>query len=758
MPVVGQPLKQVNALEKVQGRAMYAGDLSLAGMLHARVLRSPLPHARIVSIDTRAALALPGVKAVVTGAEVPAQPWGVNHKQQFILARGVTRFAGEEIAAVAATTEDIAAEALDLIRVDYEELPAALEAVAALAEGAPLVHAGGNLAEELNIERGDVDAGFAAADLVHEAEYAVHSQYPGYMEPMATLAAQDGSGRLTVWTSTQSVFLARKRLAEALGRPVSSIRVIQPAVGGGFGGKIIEERSSLIAAFLATRLHRPVRLGLNRLEDMQSGCFSVPERIRLKMGMTRDGRITAKQVEILADCGAFAGLAPEVMVVTAMRSDNMQRIANVRTRARLAYTHTMPRGAFRGFGGTQMSFALNSHLDVMAKTLGLDPIEVHRLNALGVGETSVHGWKIGSCGLPDCLDQVRDGIGWEALRTRPKARGILRRGVGMAAAMHVSGNRSLGNWDGATILLRVNEDGRAVVQTAESDMGQGAYTMLAQLCAEELGIPIEHVTVQQPDTDVASFGLGSLASRVTIQAGNAMLTAARAAKATILEAASEKLGCPVEDLTLADGAVQSTVNANLFAPLPDICRFHIFRHGGEGIVVKATYDPATQMMNADHFGNIAPAYSFAAHAVEVEVDTETGQVCVLKSHLSDDCGRAINPLAVHGQSNGAAVQAIGWTLYESLQFEGGRLMNGNFADYTMPTADSVPILHSTIVESLDPNGPMGAKGASETAILMAAPAIANAIEDAIGVRITTLPITPEAILAALAAKAETADA
>ncbi|MCC0077023.1 MAG: molybdopterin-dependent oxidoreductase, partial [Rhodobacter sp.] len=595
------------------------------------------------------------------------------------------------------------------------------------------------------------------------ADYAVHSQYPGYMEPMATLAAQDGSGRLTVWTSTQSVFLARKRLAEALGRPVSSIRVIQPAVGGGFGGKIVEERTSLIAAFLATRLNRPVRLGLTRLDDMQSGCFSVPERISLKMGMTRDGRITAKQVEILADCGAYAGLAPEVMVVTAMRSDNMQRIENVRTRARLVYTHTMPRGAFRGFGGTQMAFALNSHISVMAHKLGLDPVEVHRLNVIRAGEISVHGWKIGSCGLPECLDQVRDGIGWEALRARPKGRGVLRRGVGMAAAMHVSGNRSMGNWDGATILLRVNEDGRAVILTAESDMGQGAYTMLAQLCAEELGIPIAHVTVQQPDTDAASFGLGSLASRVTIQAGNAMLKAAREAKATILQAASEKLGCPAEDLTLTDGVIQSTVNANLFAPLPEICRFHIFRHGGEGILVKATHDPATQMMDADHYGNIAPAHSFAAHAVEVEVDTETGQVRVLQSHLSDDCGRAINPLAVHGQSNGAAVQAIGWTLYETLQFEGGRLMNGNFADYTMPTAESVPAMQSTIVESMDPNGPLGAKGASETAILMAAPAIANAIEDAIGVRLTTLPITPEAILAALAdkidaAKTETADA
>lgn len=752
---VGQAIPQVTAREKVLGRAQYVADIKLPGMLHAKVLRSPYAHARILRIDSSAARALPGVKAVLTGADTPARMWGVAHKQQRILATGKVRFVGEEVAAVVAVDEETARDALDLIRVDYEELAPLVDPEQALSAGAPEVHPGsGNLADEIRIARGDVDAGFAQADIVHEATYQLHSQYPGYMEPMGTVAQVDGNGRLTVWTSTQSVFLARSRMAEALDRPVSTIRVIQATVGGGFGGKIVEERNSLIAAFLATHVDRPVRLINNRLEDFQGGCFSVPCKIWLKMGMTHDGRITAKDVKILADCGAYAGLAPEVMLVTTMRSDNMQRIENVRSLAQLVYTHKIPRGAFRGFGGTQMLFALNSHMSVMADMLGMDPIELHRLNAIRTNDTSVHGWRIGSCGLPECLDQVRDAIDWNAKRQRPKTDGVKRRGVGMAAAMHVSGNRTLGNWDGSSIVLKVNEDGRAFIMSAECDMGQGASTMLSQLCADGLGIPLSHVTVHTPDSDTSPYCLGSLASRVTINAGNAVLRAASQAKAQILDAAAQKLNLPAAELEIADGKVRSKSHPDVSATLPEICRFHIFRHGGEGILVHATYDPPTVMMDKDHYGNVAPAYSFAAQAVEVEVDTETGRVKIIDSYVSDDCGKAINPLSVHGQTNGASVQAMGWALYENLQFEDGRLMNGNFADYNMPTADSVPSLRCGIVECLDPNGPLGAKGASETAILPGAPAIANAVFDAIGVRITELPITPEKILAGLAAKGE----
>lgn len=750
---IGQDTPQVNARSKVLGRAQYTGDLKLPGMLHAKVLRSPHPSARIASIDTTAARALPGVRAVLTGADAPRTCWGVSHKERRILADGVVRFAGEEVVALAADTEEIARDALDLIRVEYEELPAVLSAEEAMDEEAPHIHPGrqNNLAHEIRFHRGDVDASFAQADLVHEATYSTHAQYPGYLEPMGTLATIDADGRLMVWTSTQSVFLARSRLAAALELPVSRVRVIAPTVGGGFGGKIIEDDNTLLAGLLALRTGRPVRLVNNRLEDFLAACSSLPERITLRLGMRRDGQIVAKDVHIVADCGAYAGLCGEIMHVTAMRSDNMHKLDNVRCHATLAYTNNPPHGAFRGFGGTQMLFALNSHIDTMARQLGLDPVDVHKRNAIRAGDTSVHGWKIGSTGLLECLDQCTKAVGWN---TAPVAAAhpAKRRGKGVAAAMHVSGNRTLGNWDGSTVLLKINEDGRAVVHTAEGDMGQGAQTMLSQIIANELKLPLGHVQVVAPDTDAAPYAIGSLASRVTIVAGNAALVAARAVREQMLDAAAQLLATTPDQCELDDGGVCLRSQPSQRKTRAEVVRQHIWRHGGQGLQVQGTWDPDTVMFDKDLYGNIASAYSFAAQAVEVEVDTETGQVSLLQSFVSDDCGKALNPMAVHGQSNGAAAQAVGWTLYEQLQLDQGRLGNGNFADYTMPTSDALPELRSGIVESNEPNGPYGAKGASETAILPGAAAIANAVFAAVGVRITDLPITPEKVLAALAAQ------
>ncbi len=750
---LGRPIPQINARAKVLGRAVYAGDVQLPGMLHGKVLRSPHPHARIVSIDASAALALPGVRVVVTGADSPVTPWGVHHKERYILAKGVVRFAGEEVLALAADTEDIARDAIDRIRVEYEVLPSQLDPEAALAGEGPFVHAGRTIAHEIAFSRGDVDSAFAGAFLVHEAEYATHAQYPGYLEPMASVARIDADGRLEVWTSTQSAFLARARLASALELPHSQVRVRQATTGGGFGAKIIEDANSLIAGLLALRSGRAVRLVNNRLEDFQAACSSVPERIRLRVGMDQDGRIVAKEVDIVAECGAYAGLAPEVMHVSAMRSDNMHRITNVRSRARMVYTHTPPHGAFRGFGGAQMLFALNVHLDEMAERLGLDPVLVHQRNAIGAGEVSVHGWKIGSTGLLDCIDQATAALQWTRKRASLPATGSRRRGVGLATAMHVSGNRTIGNWDGSTVAIRMNEDGRVLIQSGESDAGQGAMTMLAQIVAHELDIPLAHVHVALPDTDHSPWCIGSLASRVTIVAGNAAAVAARKVRDCLLDAAVHLFRAESADIELAGGTARLRADPARRATYPELVRAHVWRHGGEGIHVHGTWDADTVMPDDDLYGNISPAYSFAAQAVEVEVDVDTGRVSVIDSFVADDCGKAFNPTAVHGQSNGAAAQAIGWALYEHLQLDEGRQMNGNLADYTMPTADALPSLRSGIVESNDPIGPYGAKGASETAILPGAPAIANAIHHAIGVRVRELPITPERVLAALAAAA-----
>ncbi|MCK9507506.1 MAG: xanthine dehydrogenase family protein molybdopterin-binding subunit [Pigmentiphaga sp.] len=755
---LGKSTPQVTARSKVLGRAVYAGDVKVAGMLHGKVLRSPYPHARIVSIDASEARALPGVSVVLTGEDCPDAPWGVHAKERFILAKGKVKFAGEEVVAVAAETEEIARDALDLVRIEYEELPPLLTPEAALADGAPTVHDGreSNISHTINVEEGDVDAGFAASTLVHEETYSCHPQYPGYLEPMATVSTLDPDGRLLVWTSTQSVFLARDRLAKALQLPVSRVRVMQAMTGGGFGGKIVEDDNNLLCGLLTLKSGKPVRLVNNRLEDFLACPTSLPERITLKLGMDAQGRILAKAVTVLADCGAYTGLTAEVMHVTTMRSDNMHKLENVRSNATLVYTNNPPHGAFRGFGGSQMQFALNSHIHTMAEKLGLDPVDIHRLNAIEAGDTSIHGWKIGSTGLKECMRQCTEAIGWQAKRQRAPQTGVKRRGVGMAAAMHVSGNRTIGNWDGSTVMLKINEDGRVIVHSGESDMGQGAMTMFSQVVAHELNIPLSHVQMMAPDTDVSPWAIGTLASRVTMSGGNAAIVACRKAKEKLFALAAEKLSVAVEALELGEARVQLKADAGKGFSLAELARMHLWRHDGEGIQVLGTWDPKTDM-HQDVHGNIAPAHSFAAQAVEVEVDTETGQVKVVQSFVSDDCGKAFNPLAIHGQTNGATVQAIGWALYEHLQVEAGRIMNGNFADYTIATADAVPMLEGGLVESNDPNGPLGAKGASETAILPGAPAIANAVYDAIGVRITDLPITPEKILAALKAKHEEAD-
>jgi CO/xanthine dehydrogenase Mo-binding subunit len=553
-----------------------------------------------------------------------------------------------------------------------------------------------------------------------------------------------------VWCPTAGVFFARTRLAEALDMPQSRVRVIQTTTGGGFGGKNSEDANTPIAAWLAVKAGRPVRLVNNRLEDFLAAPASLPARVWLKMGLSKDGEIVAKDSIIIADNGAYSGLAPAMVHVTAMRSDSMHRLKNVRSHGRLAFTNKIPSGAFRGFGNPQMGFPLNSHLTVLAGMIGMDPLEVHLRNAIRTGDTSVHGWKINSGGLTECLQRARDAIGWKEKHGRKLGTGTRRRGVGIAAAIHVSANREIADWDGSTVAVKVNEDGRVTLITGECDVGQGSNTILCQIVAHELGIPVDHVTVNNPDTDVVPFCFGAIASRVTIVAGNAAIKAAREAREKLLSVAAEKLEAAPSDLTIENGMIHVVGVSGHGMPIGDAARLHIFRSGGEGIYTRATYDPPTVMSDkTTHYGNVSPGYSFAAQAVEVEVDTETGQVSLVDSFTADDCGKALNPMAVHGQTSGATAQGIGWALYEGYEYQDGRLANGNFADYTMPTADSLPDLRSSIVESNEPNGPYGAKGASETAVGPPPGAIANAIYDAVGVRINSLPITPEKVLKAL---------
>ncbi|MBI2882231.1 MAG: xanthine dehydrogenase family protein molybdopterin-binding subunit [Candidatus Tectomicrobia bacterium] len=752
--VIGKPLPQVNSPEKVSGKAQYVHDIQRPRMLHAKVLRSPLPHARIKAIDLSRARSLPGVKAAVAFADTPGLRWGPIYKEHYIFAKDKVRYVGEEVAAVAAVDEDAALEALSLIDVDYEPLPAVYDPEEALAEGAPLVHEDrpGNLARHIHIERGDVDRGFREAAVVHEAVYESPHQFQAYLEPIGTVAEVDSGGRLIVHAPTQSIYFTRELLAEALGKPASKIRVIQPVIGGAFGGKLNEDHNIHVAAFLALKTGQPVRLMNTRLEEFQASRPRMPARVYLKMGARKDGSLAAKETRIYGNNGAYSCLTLEVLLVTANRMDSLYRQENVRTDAYLAYTHLNPTGAFRGFGNPQMAFPLESHVDTLAEKLGMDPMELRLRNTIRTGETSIHGWYMGSCGIQECIEKAATRIGWREKRARRTdgEKGAVRRGVGMACGVHVSANRQLADWDGSSVALKVNEDGKATLLSGEGDMGQGAHTMMSQIVAEELGITPEDVTVSSPDTDATPFCFGGFASRLTMLAGNAVRKAAQDARRQLVEVAAGRLEVDGGDLELRDGFILVRGAPERRLSLSEAAKGAIFRREGQGIFAQATWDSPTQLADKKTFyGNVAPAYSFVCIAAEVEVDTETGQVKLSRLVAADDVGKALNPLTVEGQVHGEVVQGAALALLEHVVLEGGAMANGNLADYGVPRAESVPTVESLLIEPIDPNGPFGAKGCSETALVPVGAAVANAVYHAAGVRMTKLPIRPPDLLRAL---------
>ncbi|MEE8110717.1 MAG: xanthine dehydrogenase family protein molybdopterin-binding subunit, partial [bacterium] len=699
---IGRSIPQINSPEKVTGKALYTGDLPAHRALVGRVLRSPHPHARIVHVDASKARSLPGVKVVVAGADVPESPYGPIAKEHHILARQKVRYAGEEVAAVAAADDATALEALERIEVEYEPLPAVFDPEEAMKPDAPRVHEGrGNVAREIHIRRGDLQAGFREAAAVHEATYQTSYQSQVYMEPIGTLAEVDASGRLRVWSSTQSIYFTRELIAQALQIPVSHVQVIQPFVGGGFGGKLQEDPNAIIAAFLAKRAGTAVRLANSRLDEFQGGRPRMPSKITLKMGVRKDGTLCAKECRVIGDNGAYSGLAPEIILVTAFRGDNLYRQENLETEAYLVNTNKVPTGAFRGFGTPQIAFAMDESLDALAKEIGMDPVEIRLVNAIRQGETSVHGWYMGSCGLVECLQRAAKGIGWKEKRGKP-GEGPKRRGIGIGVGLHVTANRQLADWDGSTAAIKFNEDGKVNLISGEGEMGQGANTVLAQIAAEELGLNLEDIIITAPDTDATPFGFGGFASRLTMLAGNAVRKAAQDARRQLLSIASEQLETSPEDLDVKGGVIFSRAAPNRKMAVAEACRAHIFRRDGEGIYSRGTYDPPTVMADKETFyGNVAPAYSFAVQTVEVEVDVETGRIDVLRLVTADDLGRALNPLACEGQVHGCTAQGLGFALFENLHIEAGQVLNGSLADYLVPKAEGMPEMESILVETID---------------------------------------------------------
>ncbi|MFQ5911887.1 MAG: xanthine dehydrogenase family protein molybdopterin-binding subunit [Nitrospinota bacterium] len=754
--VLGKPIPSIESREKSMGMGEYVTDVVLPGMLWGKILRSPLPHARILHVDTSRALAHRGVKAVLTGGDLPPIPIGHNIHDEKILAADKVRYAGDEVAAVAAVDLDAAEEALELIRVEYEELPFVIDPIVAMADGAPRIHeAERNIAKEGVIARGDVDRAMKEADAVVEETFWTSAAHQCYMEPMAAVAEFDTNGRLTLHLGIQDPWIVKHDYAAPLQMDAGDIRVVHTFIGGGFGSKKMQ-CLHLIAAWLARKAGRPVRIDNTREEEFLATHPRVPMKIWTRLGARRDGAFLAKDADFIADNGAYTNEALAITGIASYRMDNLYRLPNVRARYRLVYTNKFPTGGYRGFGNPQGAFALESAIDMLAERLGMDPAVMRMKNFVQSGDVTVHGWKLGSVGVQDCLERAEAESGWSQKRD---AGGVPKdgkyRGIGVACCLHTSGFRgSFKDFDGSSATVRVDEDGRAYLLTGEVDLGQGSRTLFSQIVAEELGVGMEDIRVSGVDTDLTPMCLGAFATRTTTVGGHAVIRAARNAKEKILAHAAGELECRPEDLELHDGSIFVKGSPDRSVAFRAVARSMVLTQGGKPILGEGNFVPADVVIpdSETRFGNSSIAYPFAAQVAEVEVDAETGEVRVIQMWAAHDSGRILNRLTAEGQVEGGVLQGVGWALMEEFKFEGGRVANPNFYDYRVPTMSDFLPIHVDFVDNIEPRGPYGAKGLGEPCIVPTAAAIANAVSHAIGARVTSLPITAEKVLELLRAR------
>ncbi|MBI1845702.1 MAG: xanthine dehydrogenase family protein molybdopterin-binding subunit [Candidatus Rokubacteria bacterium] len=764
--VVGHSLPRMDAPGKVMGTAVYAADFALPGMLHARVLRAREPHARLVSVDARRAARLPGVRAVITAADVPDVRYGGAVKDETVFARDRIRFAGQPLAAVAATSLEAATDALAAIDVVTEPLPPILTVAEALAPGAPLVHEDwasytalpilhreGNVANRARIVVGDVERGFAEADRVFEHRFTTSSVHQGYTEPRAAVAQWDSAGQVTVWSNTQLPFEIQSTLAEILQVLPSKVRVIVPGVGGGFGGKLrvgVEH----FAALLARRTGRAVKVMTTSEEELTAAYARQPAIVELKTGVTKDGRLTAREGRLWFDTGAFAGSGPGVASVATLMLAGPYRIPNLLLEGRAVYTNKTNFGSFRAPSGPQANFAVESQMDVIADALGIDPLEFRLKNIVREGEEGPTGQVMAAVGLEECLLKAADAIGWTERRPAPG------RGKGIACGWWTTTGGSSG------VYIKVNPDGTVALNTGAAEIGTAALTGAAQVLAEDLGVSLADINVVSADTLSTPFDFGAQGSRTAFAVGNACRAAVAELKRQILALGAKHLGVEPDALALREGgvvvvgfddggAVDPRTGASAAAgggagarlTLAELAR--LSQASGGGLIAHGTFVAPPTAYDAKRVeGHVYPAFhspSFHAHAVDLSVDAETGEVTIHRYVVAQDVGFAMNPTYIEGQIEGGVAQGLGQALSEEIVYDAGHVLNPNLTDYKMPTTLDVPRVQSILVQHPSLVGPFGAKGVGEPPNIEPPAAVANAVASATGVRITSLPITAEKI-------------
>lgn len=747
--VIGKRLCNVDALEKITGKAEYGTDIKLPGMLYGKILRSPYPHARILNIDTSKAERLAGVKAVVTAEDTPKTCYGVSWwvpvDDEQLLAIDKVRYIGEEVAAVAAINEDVAEEALDLIKVDYEELPAVFNPEEAAQEKAPKIHDSGNVTDAISLGKGDLDRGFKEADYIFEDRFVTQYQSHCHLEPTDCVARWDVTGKLTVWITSMCPRTMRHTMAKALNIKESNIRIIQPVIGGAFGHKVIMPRLYPICAVLARKAGKPVRLVHTREEDISCGSPRVPMIIELKTGVKRDGTLIARHISIIADTGAYIGETGGILSFAGFIPLNLYKCPNFQFDGKVVYTNKTNSGIFRGYGAPQGMFACESQMDMIAEKLGLDPMELRLRNVVEPGDETLLGWKIGSCGLRECIRNVSEYVKWAEKRREKE----LNYGIGFACTMFVCDIKEY-EFNGETVFVKINEDGRIRVSTGLTDFGQGSRTVFAQIAAEELGATIDDVDLSPIDTDEIINSLGPWGDRFTFSGGNAVRLAAIDARRQLFEIASGMLEVSANDLAIKDGRIFVKGSPDRYVSVAEVAKENIYVREGSEIISKGVDKKNIDFVDLETgIGNVSTAYTFAAQIAEVKVDPETGQVEIINFVTANDIGKAINPMMAEGQAESSVVQHAGFALMEGLRFDGGKVMNPSFLEYKIPTALDAPPVKVFLVETNEPYGPYGAKGAGEPSTIPTAAALANAIYNAVGIRIKDLPITPDKILRAL---------
>lgn len=767
--MIGQRLPKLDAPDKATGRTVYGHDVRLPGMLHGRILYSRYPHARVLKVDVSRAARLPGVKAIVTAADNPPTRFGYG-KDNTPLKGEVVRSLRDEVAAVAAVDADIAEEALQLIEVEYEPLPALFDAAAALQPDAPLIHPerGSNLFQKYRYAHGDLETGERESDVVVEADFELPYVAHAAMETSVVIAAFDQRGRLTLYSTTQIPFLLQRDLAEALGLSGNDIRIIQTAIGGAFGRGLDIYPFEPIAALLARKAGKPVRIAFSRHEEFLAAPLRQPVKAHVRAGARRNGRITFRDVYALLDIGAYVSWGSVTPLVMLETTASLYRVPHVRFCADCVYTNNPITGAVRGYGNPQSTFFIETMMDRLAVALDLDPVDFRLRNANLPNEETPQGLKITSCGMKQCLEAVaaRADAGSQSSTDggrQPAQSGLkpkipdekLKRGIGFATTLNVGGGARIYRSDGCGAIVKVDDFGHVSLITGSTEIGQGSETVLAQIVAEVLGVRAEEVSVHNNDTDIKPWDVGVHASRTTFIAGNAAHLAALDARRQLFETAAEMLGAPPETLVARNGtifAVDGSSPVSKPLELGKVVRARHFREGGQIVIGEGWYDPPTKLVDKDTYkGNISAAYGFGAQMAEVEVDIETGRVRVLRLVCANDVGRAINPMAVEGQMEGGAQMGLGYALTEEVIVKEGRVLNPDFLDYRLFTSADMPEIESIIIETDDPMGPFGAKGVGEMGGTPTAAAIANAIYNAVGVRLTQLPMTPERVLQALEA-------